>query len=388
VSPVRLPRAVIVLGIASLLTDLSSEMIYPLMPAFLMGVLGAGALAIGVIEGAAETTASALKVASGWWADRARKKKPLVLLGYGISGLARPLIGFAHLWPTVLGLRVLDRVGKGIRTSPRDALIADVVAPEARGRAYGFHRAMDNAGALFGPLVAAALLAVGLKMHQVFWCAAVPAVLVMAVLALGVSEHTPRIGSSTPPSATQHHRSNGLGPGYVRLLACVVLFTLGNSTDAFILAYLGVLGLSPTQVALAWAAHSAVRAAAVYYGGRVADRVDKRRLLVAGWAFYALIYAAFAVTRDPLAIVALLLVYGLYYGAVEPTERALVADLVPAALRGSAFGWFHGAIGLASLPASALFGFLWWRFGTTWAFGAGAVFALVAAALLVAPRQK
>ncbi|HEY3236266.1 MAG TPA: MFS transporter [Polyangiaceae bacterium] len=378
----RLNRMVLVLGLASLLTDLSSDMIYPLLPGFLASSLGAGALALGIIEGAAETTAAVLKIASGIWADRTQRRKPLVVLGYSISGLVRPLIGFALVWPVVLALRVVDRIGKGLRTSPRDALIADVVPPPQRGRAYGLHRAMDNAGALLGPLAATALLAAGFKMREVFWCAAIPAVLVLVVLVLGVREPE-RSDSAERSSSTRHGNLKDLGGGFHRLLLVVVLFTLGNSSDAFILLLLSKAGFSPAQVAATWGLHNLVRCVSVYAGGRLADRVDRVRFLGWGWVFYAGVYAGFAWARSPGALVSLLVLYGLHFGAVEATERALVAEFAPSNLRGVAFGWFHGAVGFSALPASAVFGALWTYAGPTAAFGLGAGLALVASALMM-----
>jgi len=374
-------RTVVVLGVASLLTDLSSDMIYPLLPAYLAVTLGAGAIGLGAMEGAAEATSSLLKIASGKLADRVSRRKPLVVMGYGLSGLMRPLIGFAVAWPVVIFLRVVDRVGKGIRTSPRDALIADVTPSEARGRAYGLHRAMDNAGAVLGPALAALLITLGVETRAVFWWAAVPAVLVIVVLIFGIRE-TPREPSVTAMT-TERAPLRELGPSYRRFLLVVVVFTLGNSSDMFLLLRLGEAGLGPTGVTLAWGAHNLVRTFATYFGGKLADRFDRRRLLTIGWALYALAYTAMAFFDSPVSIVVLIVAYALHYGAVEPTERAIVADLAPASLRGSAFGWFHGSIGLAALPASALFGVLYASVAPKAAFGVGAALALAAVIGLV-----
>lgn len=375
---VRLPGTVVVLGVASLLTDVSSEMIYPLLPVLLAGTLGAGAVALGMIEGAAESVAALSKVVSGKWADRMPRRKPLVVGGYTISGVVRPLIGLATVWPVVLALRVADRIGKGVRTAPRDALIADVTDDSMRGRAYGLHRAMDNAGAVLGPLVATGLLALGLGLQQVFLLAAVPAALVLAVLALGVREQ-PRAAVGELPRTLPRATASELGRPFRRLLAVVVVFTLGNSTDAFLLLRLHDAGVSTQGVALAWSAHSALRTLAVYVGGGLSDRLDRRWLLGAGWFAYALIYVGMAIARSPTALVVLLIVYGAHYGAVEPTERALVAAHAPPGLRGAAFGWFHGSVGFAALPASALFGALWSVAGPVVAFSAGAALAALAA---------
>jgi MFS family permease len=386
----RLSTTVLVLGVASFLTDLSSEMIFPLLPVFLTTVLAAGPRALGVIEGFAESTASLLKVASGIWTDRTRRRKPLVVLGYSLSGAVRPLIALATAWPVVLALRVGDRIGKGTRTSPRDALIADVTPSDLRGRAYGLHRAFDHAGAVAGPLVAAALLQWGgLSIRQVFLLAAVPAALVILVLALGVREP-----ASPPPApaASAGAPAGRLGRSYRRLLLAIVVFTLGNSTDAFLLLRLGEAGLAPALVAAVWSALHVVKSGATYLGGRLSDRLGRRPMVIAGWLVYAIVYLAFAVVADTAALVATFLFYGVHFGLTEPVEKAWVAELAPAAMRGRAFGWYHGAIGFAALPASLLFGLLWQAFGSAVAFATGAALALVASGLLLrvpgSPRER
>ena len=386
----RLSSTVLVLGVASFLTDLSSEMIFPLLPIFLTTVLAAGPRALGVIEGFAESTASLLKVVSGVWTDRTRRRKPLVVLGYSLAGVARPLIAFAAAWPTVLALRIGDRIGKGIRTSPRDALIADVTPGDLRGRAYGLHRAFDHAGAVAGPLVAAALLHWGgLSIRQVFLLAAVPAALVILVLTLGVREPAAAPAASDASSGTEPGR---LGLPYRRLLLAIVVFTLGNSTDAFLLLRLGEVGLAPPLVAAVWSALHVVKSGTTYLGGRLSDRLGRRPMVIAGWLVYAAVYLAFAVVAAPVALVATFMVYGVHFGLTEPVEKAWVAELAPASLRGRAFGWYHGAIGFAALPASLLFGLLWQAFGSAAAFITGAALALVASGLLLrvpgSPRAR
>ena len=386
----RLSGTVVVLGVASFLTDLSSEMIFPLLPVFLTTVLAAGPRALGVIEGFAESTASLLKVASGIWTDRTRRRKPLVVLGYSLSGAVRPLIALATSWPVVLALRIGDRIGKGTRTSPRDALIADVTPLHLRGRAFGLHRAFDHAGAVVGPLVAAALLQWGgLSIRQVFLLAAVPAALVILVLTLGVRE------PAAPPAAPAEAGAapaTGLGPSYRRLLLAIVVFTLGNSTDAFLLLRLGEAGLAPALVAVLWSALHVVKSGTTYLGGRLSDRLGRRPMVIAGWLVYAAVYLAFAVVADTAALVATFMVYGVHFGLTEPVEKAWVAELAPASLRGRAFGWYHGAVGFAALPASLLFGLLWQAFGSATAFLTGAALALAASGLLLrvpcAPRTN
>jgi len=378
----RLSNTVIALGVVSFLTDLSSEMIYPLLPVFLTSVLAAGPRALGVIEGAAESVASLLKVASGVWTDRTRRRKPFLIFGYGLAGIARPLIGLAATWPAVLGLRVTDRIGKGVRTSPRDALIADVTPAGLRGRAYGLHRAMDHAGAVAGPLVAAALLTLaGMDMRHVFLLAAIPAVLVIVVLLAGVREPQPaEVPAASPGGAPDRAR---LGPSFWRLMLAVLVFTLGNSTDAFLLLRLGGAGLAPAVVALLWSAFHVVKSITTYCGGRLSDRLGRRPMVLGGWLVYAAVYVGFALIESLPALVATFLAYGLYFGLTEPVEKAWVAELAPAAHRGRAFGVYHGAIGLAALPASLLFGVLWQRFGSGAAFLTGAGLALAASALLL-----
>src|SRR5512136_723421 len=385
-----LPATVIALGVVSLLTDLSSEMIYPLLPVFLTTVLGAGPQALGLIEGVAESTASLLKVVSGRWSDRARRRKPLVVAGYSLAGAMRPLIGLAAGWPTVLLLRFADRVGKGLRTSPRDALITDATPPAQRGEAFGLQRSLDHAGAVAGPLVAAALLTfAGLSLRAVFLLAAVPAVVVVAVLAGWVRE-IPRGTVGSPPNFAGAWRE--LGRPFHVVLAALLLFTLGSSTDAFLLLRLSDAGVSTAGVALLWSAFHVVKMLSTYVCGRVSDRLGRRVMVTAGWALYALVYLAFAVVGSRAAVIATFLTYGLYYGLTEPVERAWVADLAPPHLRGTAFGLYHGVVGLAALPASVLFGVLWQRLGAPTAFLTGAGLALTATVCLAlvprtAPRQ-
>jgi len=377
-----LPRTVVALGVVSFLTDMSSEMIYPLLPVFLTTVLGAGALALGVVEGVAETTAALVKVVSGRITDRARRRKPLVLAGYTISSAARPLIGLAGAWPAVVALRFIDRFGKGVRTSPRDALIADVTPLPTRGAAYGFHRAMDHAGAVVGPLLAAALLLLpGMTLRRVFLLAALPAAAVVAVLVLAVRE-APGDGGPAPDTGGFLGGAAALGPGFRRLLTAVLVFTLGNSTDAFLLLRFTEEGLGPGSIALLWAAHHVVKMVSSSVGGRLSDRVGTRTPITAGWVLYAAVYLGFAVTSSLPALVGIFLLYGVYFGLTEPVEKAWVSTLAPPALRGTAFGLYHGAIGIAALPASLGFGALYAAFGPGAAFGTGAALAAVATLLL------
>jgi MFS family permease len=373
----RLGRNVIALGAVSFLTDVSSEMIYPLLPVFLTAVLGANASFIGAIEGAAETTAALLKLASGWWSDRVRKRKPLVVIGYGIASIARPLVAIAQTASQVLVIRVSDRVGKGIRNAPRDALIAESVDPSIRGRAFGFHRAMDNAGGILGPLIAFAVLTWHVAaIRTVFWLAAIPAVLSVAVLVVFVRD-VPRPASA--PAMGAPDLSQPLGARFWRVLGVIFLFTLGNSTDAFLLLRANQLGVPVALAPILWAALHVVKTASNIPGGTLSDRIGRRPTLIAGWLLYAAVYFGFARATAMWQAWALFGVYGIFFGLTEGSERALVADMVGLERRGTAFGWYNLAIGLGALPASLLFGFVWDRAGAPAAFVMGASLALAAA---------
>lgn len=389
-APRSLGRNVIALAAVSFLTDVSSEMIYPLLPFFLTAALGASATTLGAIEGAAETTASLLKLASGWWSDRVRRRKPLVLLGYGLASLARPLVAVAHSAGQVLAIRLTDRVGKGIRNSPRDALIAESVDPSIRGRAFGVHRAADHAGAVLGPLIAFVLLQrAGMELRTVFWLAAIPGVLAVLTVILFVREAPPR---AEPAMDAAHGepapeaRAGSLPGSFWAYLAIVLLFTLGNSADAFLLLRAGQLGVPMAAIPLLWAALHVVKSATSAPGGALSDRLGRVPALVAGWAIFATAYAGFAVATEAWHAWALFLLYGAFFGLAEPAERALVADFVPAARRGTAFGWFHLTVGIGSLPASVLFGLVWDRLGTSAAFFLSAGLAVLSAALLTLLR--
>jgi len=380
-----LGRNVITLGVVSFFTDVSSEMIYPLLPVFLTTVLGASPAMLGTIEGAAESTAALLKLASGWWSDRVRRRKPLVVAGYSLAAVMRPLVAIAQSGLQVLLIRVSDRIGKGIRNSPRDALIADSVDPAIRGRAFGFHRAADNAGAVVGPLIAFALLRWNhLSIRTVFWLAAVPGVIAIAVLVAGVKEvakdHAPASLSTTPSVAV----GEGMPRRFWGFLVVLFVFTLGNSTDAFLILRATQLGLPAALAPILWAAFHVVKSASSTPGGALSDRVGRKPTLLAGWLLYTLVYLGFAFASTLWHAWALFLVYGLFFGLTEGTERALVSDIVPAARRGTAFGWYYLAIGIAALPASVAFGLLWEHLGSGVAFSFGAALALLASVGLVA----
>ncbi len=374
---------VIALGVVSLLTDFSSEMIYALLPLFLTRVLGAGPAFVGLIEGVAESTASFLKLASGWVSDRWRRRKGLVLGGYTLSSCVRPLVAAAAAPWHVLAIRFADRVGKGLRTSPRDGLLADSTDPDHLGRAFGFQRAMDHLGAAVGPLVAAGLLSgLGWDLRSVFWAAAVPALFSILVLAVGVAEVAPRPRAAAASPGAAPRPPSAVPRAFRRYLLVVVLFTLGNSSDAFLLLRAQEVGVAAAALPILWAAFHVVKSVTSTPLGGLSDRWGRRRVIGLGWLLYAAVYAGLAAAPGPLALWALVLAYGVYYGLTEGVERALVADLVPSQARSTAYGWFHTAVGLTALPASLLAGALWQARGPAWAFGLGAALSVAAAALL------
>ncbi|HEV2063671.1 MAG TPA: MFS transporter [Thermoanaerobaculia bacterium] len=377
------------LGWVSFLTDVASDMIYPLLPGFLTRTLSAGPAAIGLIEGVAEASASIMKMVSGWWSDRLRRRKPLVLTGYAIAAAARPLVGLATSWVQVLAIRFADRVGKGIRTAPRDALLADLVPPEKRGRAFGLQRAMDNAGAVGGPLLAALLLKFVFEDERpVFLLAAVPGLAAVLLVAWLVRE-APRAVSAPEPSPEKRPAPRSPLPGRFWIsIAIFVLFTLSNSSDAFLLLKARDSGVAVWQIPLLWAFFHAVKSAAGVPGGALADRIGRVPAISLGWSVYTISYVGFAFVSTASRVWPLFAFYALFYALTEGAERALVADLVAPEDRGRAFGAFHAATGLASLPASLLFGLCWKVFGAQAAFLAGAGIALISTGALLVFRRR
>lgn len=372
----RLPRTVVSLGLVSLANDAASEMIYPLLPAFLAATLGAGPAAIGVVEGIAEATAALTKGVFGWLSDRSRKNKGFVLAGYALSTVVRPAIALARAWPVVAVIRFVDRTGKGIRSAPRDRMVAAAVPAGRRGKAFGFERAMDNVGALAGPVAATILLrTAGLDIRTVFALTLVPGLATVAILIFATPEPIP-----LAPPGTAEGTAEPLPRKLKAVIAAVVLFSLANSTDAFLLLRARECGVAVWALPLLWAGFNGVRAAANTPLGALADRFGTGRTLVAGWVLYAASYFAFGRVSGIVAVIAVFFSYALYYAFAEGAERALVADLAPARSRGRAFGAFYMTSGLAALPASVLFGAIWSRFGARTAFDTGAIFALVASA--------
>lgn len=382
---VRLPRNVKVLGWTSFLNDVASEMIFPLLPQFLIGVLGGSKFWLGIIEGAADSTSSLLRLWSGGRSDRGGRRKPLVVLGYAVANLVRPLTGVIALPWQLFAVRIADRVGKGIRTSPRDALIADSTAPDLRGRAFGFHRGMDHLGAAIGPLLAAAFLWFWPNAFRaLFLLTVVPGALVVVFLVFGLRE---------PRKASPLAECEGVIAGkpatrwpfdrrFRIYLAALVVFTLGNSSDAFLLVRAGELGVAAGLLPILWCVFHVVKSGGNMLGGRAVDRLGPRPMILSGWLCYAAIYLAFALATVAWHVWALFFAYAIFYAVTEPAEKTLVASLVSAEHRGLAYGWYNCAVGIATLPASLLFGGVYQAFGPLWAFGSGAGLALLAAVLL------
>ncbi len=384
----RLPTTVIALGLVSLFTDASSEAIFPLLPAFLVS-LGASGAFIGLVEGAAELVANILKVLTGLVADRRARLKPLVLAGYGLSTVIRPLVAFAAAPWHVLVVRIGDRVGKGVRTSPRDALIAAVTDPGIRGRAYGFHRAMDHAGAVAGTLLGAGLLwllgATGgatpenaARMRTVFLWAAVPGA--FALLSLALTREPRRERAPAPARGA----GAAMPPLLRRALVAFTLFACANATDAFVLVMAARLGASPALAPLLWLVLHLVKAGTATAGGRLADAYGRRNALILGWTVYAVLWSAIGFAGSLPVLFVLTALYGTTHGLVEGAERALVAELAAEGRRGTAFGAYNMAMGLAALAASTACGAVLDRWGSVAAFAGSGAFALVAAAVLLA----
>jgi MFS family permease len=351
-----LPRTVWLIGLISLVNDGASEMLYPLVPLFLSSVLMAGPRAMGIIEGVAEATASLLKLFSGVIVDRTRRAKPWIVFGYGLAGLGRPLIAFVGSWPWLLTIRFADRVGKGLRSSPRDALLAASVDDGHRGLAFGLHRAMDNAGAVVGPLVASLLLASEVPLRDIFLWSAIPAA---GCLALTLMIREPPTREALAHRAFDW-RLDGMPPVFKRYLVVVALFTLGNSSNMFLLLRARELGVPEAQIPLLWAAVSTVAMIFSTPLSALSDRVGRVRLLAGGYVAYGFFYVGLGLMADDgMLLFALFAFYGLFMAATEGVEKALVADIAPAARRGAAFGWFNLTAGAFLLPASMVFGWLY-----------------------------
>jgi MFS family permease len=391
----KLHRNVWVTSATSFLTDVSTEMVFDVLPLFLTGVLGVRAAAIGLIEGVAEAISSFLKVGSGYLSDRMRHRKWLAVAGYTISAVSKPLLLVAGSWAAVLGIRTLDRFGKGVRSAPRDALLAESVSSSTRGLAFGVHRALDSAGAVAGLLVALAVVWSAQKgalelapetFHRLILASLLPAFLAVAVLALGAKEVG---GPATAPSSVSRLSLRGLDPSFRRFIVAEGLFTLGNSSDSFLVLRASERGLSVVGILGMLIAFNVVYTLVSAPAGKVSDLFGRKRVIAAGWLFYALLYFGFALAKEAEHVVGLFVAYGVYYGLVGGVGRAFVADLVrdPGRL-GSAYGIYHAVLGAAALPASLAAGILWQSRGpsTPFYFGAGLALAATLVLFTVKPR--
>jgi len=378
----KLPGTVIAIGLVSFMNDLASEMVTPFIPILIATVLGAGPVILGLVEGVADAAASFLKLWAGRYSDSKHgRRKQLMVFGYGLSNLARPLLALVSSWGALLLLRSLDRAGKGLRTAPRDALLADSTHPEIHGFAYGYHRAMDNAGALGGTLLAVAALSwLDWSVSEVILWSAVPGALVLLVLIVGVRE--------PPHPAVEEKKLQtplawaALSHNMRRYLWVLVLFTFARVSESFILLRGNELGMSVVQLLLLWAALNLAKSAASLLGGRMADAFGRRRLTMVSWSGYAAGFVALGLVEQANALWACALLYGLLAGTGEGSERALISLYADERERGTAFGWYHLAVGLSAIPAGLLFGTVWhyWNAGVAFLF-AGAL-ALLCALLL------
>jgi len=377
------------LGMVSLLTDVSSEMIFTLVPLFLANVLGAATTIIGLVGGLSESTDAIFRIFSGWFSDKVRKRKPLAVAGYSISTVAKPFMYLAASWGSVLAIRFSDRVGKGIRSSSRDALIADSVSAGERGKGFGLHRAMDTFGAVLGLATAAIIvylvqsggLELGLETYQ--WLVLVgvaPAVLAVLVLLIFVREQRegPSSGSGSHNGLSPNKLTAGFDTRFKVFLAIMAVFTLGNSSDFFVILRAQNLGSPVINVVLMLVLFNVTYAATSLPAGILSDRLGRRRVIIMGWFIYVLVYLGFAVASSLWQIWLLFACYGIYYGIVEGVARAFVADLVPEERRGTAYGLYHGVVGLTLLPASLIAGWLWQAISPAAPFYFGATLAFLA----------
>ena len=384
-----LPSSVKLLGWTSLFTDAATEAIYPLLPIFVTRVLGGTAVSLGIIEGAADAISSVLKIVAGRASDRTGRRRPFVLAGYSIAWLARPLIALASSWSHVFAVRLIDRVGKGLRGAPRDAMLGALAPEGQRGRVFGFHRAMDHAGAVIGPLLAAAFLWWFPGQYRtLFALTFIPggiAVLMLLFVPEPQTKEPPgaHVATAPPPAPVTRSSSSELK----RFLVILALFTLGNSSDAFLLLRLSDAGLATMYLPIVWACLHVIKSSLSTFGGGLSDTFGRRKLIAGGWVLYAVVYGGFALSETLVALLGWFFAYGVYFALVEGSEKALIADLTPTRAQGTAFGWYNAVLGFGALAASLTFGAIWEMFGPVTAFFTSAGLALTAAGLLISDKS-
>lgn len=387
----RLKPQVRLLAFVSLLNDSASEMIYPLLPVFLTTVLGATPITVGVIEGAADGLASILKLLAGSLSDRMPRRKPFVVAGYALAAASRALIAVAGRWPTVLTARLIDRTGKGIRSAPRDAIIADVTTPEERGHAFGFQRALDHTGAVIGPLLALLLLdVIHVPMRTLFMIAVIPGAIGVAMLAAFLKEEERgRPVGIIDANPAQNERDVRAPGKFWMAIAAIGLFSLANSSDAFLLLRAHAAGVSTALLPALWAAHHVIKSLFSTRAGALSDRIDRRLLLIGGWTSYAVIYTIFPFARSLTFFAILFVLYAIPFTLSEGAERAWISELVPAETRGKSFGVYYLVNGIGVLVGTIVFGVIYQNVSPQAAFWTGAGLAMVAAmAVLLVPRRK
>lgn len=384
-----LSKNVILLSVVSLLNDIASDMIYPILPIFITS-LGGTAKTLGFIEGVAESTASILKLIVGRVSDKIKKRKILAFWGYFLSNALRPFYFIATHWFMVFFIRFSDRVGKGIRTAPRDALIAESTCPENRARAFGFHRSLDNLGALIGPLLATLILSIfSQNIKLVFLISIVPGVLVILLFLLIKENPTGKIVKEYEFKNIPKLSFKNQPKQFKLFVFTVFIFTLGNSSDAFLILRLKEAGLDSVYIPLVWGFFNLVKSIGNYPAGVIADRIDRRKVIFTGWIWYGIIYILMGIVSSTFMVTAIFLLYGMYHSLTEGAERAYIADCVSSEFRGSAYGIYNFAISISTLPASFLFGYLWDKFSYKVAFFTGASFSFIATALfLILTKHK
>ena len=375
---------ILILGIVSLCTDVSSQMVFPLIPLYLTSVLAAGAFVVGLVEGAAETTASFLKVLSGYISDRIRRRKPFVLLGYGLSSLVKPLFAFAYIWPTVLALRVIERVGKGLRTAPRDAIVAESSDAIVRGRAFGFNRAMDGIGSMGGAVLAFLLLPV-YGFRNVFLIAFIPGIIAVLVIFL-IREDPPAAQPAAPQSSLKISLS--LLPQNLRLfIVASALFAFGHYGYAFLLLKVLSTGASDSTAVLFYVLFYGVYTVFTIPAGMVSDRVGRKPVIMAGYVMFGLLSAGLMVVTGSAILPVFFALYGIFFAFIDGAQRAFIVDMAPPDLKATALGTFHTAIGLVALPGGYIAGMLWDLYSPSYTFLFGAILAVLALGLMVVVKN-